>query len=90
MTTEDILRECPANLGYERTMELRWFTGRFSMIDDEKTILAQRMTSILYAIPDVWVAIPNYLLQNAPLQTASGTRASLQADVGKEIKHENN
>ena len=32
--------------------------------DDEKRVLAQRMTSVFQGVPDVWVAIPEIVLPN--------------------------
>lgn len=66
MTTADILRTCPIDLGYQRTDDICWFIGRGSSpFEDEKRILAQRMTSVYQEVEDVWVAVPTVELPNA-------------------------
>jgi len=67
MTIHDVLAECPKDKGYQRTDQLAWFVGRSSPIDDEKRILAQRMSSVFQGVPDVWVAVPEIILPNAGL-----------------------
>jgi hypothetical protein len=65
MTTNDVLKECPKDKGYQRTDELCWFEGRGGPLSDECLVLARRMKSMRQGVPDVWVAVPTVVLSNS-------------------------